>query len=180
VLSLLPLLLLCIDIVWLLSNTAATASCSLSRLPSLLTIQQQDELAVLRSNKDDSIPWIPLHVVQFHVKNSAGTNAWFMQGVPLLTYVLCTDEASDVLRRVALRRPDMLTTGVSPTATSAATSDAVAADTEQGAAALPRTALLWPSGSVYVDQVSRAVCLLCNSMYLVNPTSIRSICYGCA
>jgi hypothetical protein len=123
-------------------------------------VSWQDELAVLRSNKDDSVPWIPLHIVQFHVKNSAGTNAWFMQGVPLLTYVLCTDETSDVLRRVALRRPDMLTTGASPTATSAAMSDAAAADTEQGAAALPRTALLWPSGSVYVDQVSRAVCFV--------------------
>jgi hypothetical protein len=96
-----------------------------------------------------------------------------MHGVPLLTYALCTEEASDVLRRVALRRPDMLTTGAS-TATAAATSDTTsdttAADTKQqgggAAATLPRAALLWHSSYVYADQVSHSllvsVCWYCS------------------
>jgi hypothetical protein len=138
----------------LLLTTSATFHCYRD------LVSWQDELAVLRSSKDDSIPWMPLQVVQFHVKSSGGTNAWFMQGVPLLTYVLSTDEASDVLQRVALRRPDMLLTGASPAATSAATSNI--ADSKR---ALPRAALLWPTGFVYVDQVSRAVYFVCTSMH---------------
>jgi hypothetical protein len=57
------------------------------------------------------------------VGSGAAARWWQLHGVPLLTYVLCTEEASDVLRRVALRRPDMLVTGTSLAATSAATSD---------------------------------------------------------
>jgi hypothetical protein len=98
------------------------------------------------------VPWIPLQVVLFHTGCGDSKAAWHIHGVSLLTYVLCTEEASDVLRRVALRRPDMLSplpTGASPTATSAATS--VAADAKQ--LALDRTALLWSSNVVYVDEL---------------------------
>jgi hypothetical protein len=107
---------------------------------------------VLHSDREDSIPWMPLQVNMFHSKGSGTKAAWYGHGVPLLTYVLCTEEASDVLQRVALRRPDMLVTGASPAATLAATSDA--GDTKR---VLPRTALLWANKSVYVDQVSCAV-----------------------
>jgi hypothetical protein len=59
--------------------------------------------------------------------------------------------ASDVLRRVALRRPDMiLVSGASPTtATSAATPDVGGSSVKS----VPRAALLWYSNFVYVDQV---------------------------
>jgi hypothetical protein len=116
---------------------------------------QQDELAVLRSNRDDSVPWLPLQVVTYKTKSSGGAEAALrVHGVPVLTYVLCTDEASDVLRRVALRRPDMLA-GASPAATSAATSDT---DSSEG---LPRTVLLWATRVVHIDKVSCAVHGVC-------------------
>jgi hypothetical protein len=162
------------------TTTTAAHCCCLVLLPLNCCLQQQqqqhqqqlqDELAVLHSSKVDSVPWLPLQVAPFHSKGSGTKALWYMHGVPLLTYVLCTDEASDVLRRVALRRPDILSllpaAATSATA-AAATSDTAAVDTKlqpASAAALPRTALLWHSNFVYVDQVSCAICTLCICMY---------------
>jgi hypothetical protein len=90
--------------------------------------------------------------VPFHIVGSGAAAKWQLHGVPLLTYVLCLEETSDVLRRVALRRPDIVSppTCASPTATSAATSDVGGSNV----LAVPRAALLWCSSFVYVDQVS--------------------------